>query len=48
VEGALDGSPDHRLVAAVEAVEIAQRDDRAAKRVRDRRGEAQALHRIGA
>ena len=32
VKAALDGAPDHRLVAEVEAVEIAERDD-AARRV---------------
>ena len=48
VEGALDRAADHRLMATVEAVEIAQRDDRAAERFGYRRGEAQALHRIGA
>src|SRR5258708_705767 len=36
--------PDHRLMARVEAVEIAQRDDRATQRIRDRLVMEQALH----
>ena len=47
VRAALHRPPDHRLVAEVEAVEIAERDDRAAKRVGDRLVEAQALHACG-
>ena len=47
VRAALHRAPDHRLVAEVEAVEIAQRDDRAAKLLRDRLVVEQALHQIG-
>jgi hypothetical protein len=44
VRAALHGSPDHRLVAKMEAIEIAKRDDRAAKLLRDRLVMEQALH----
>ena len=44
VRAALHGAADHRLVAEVKAVEIAERDDRAAKGVGDRLVEGQALH----
>ena len=42
--GARDGAAHHRLVALVKAVEIAERDDAAAKCVRNRRAPVQALH----
>ena len=42
--GARDGAAHHRLVALVKSVEIAERDDAAAKRVRNRRAPVQALH----
>ena len=44
MRAARDRPPDHGLVAEVEAVEIAERDDRAAKRVGNRLVEGQALH----
>ena len=43
--GAIDGAADHRLVALVKSVEIAERDDAAAKMGRNRRAPVQALHR---
>ena len=42
---ALHRSADHRLVAKVETVEIAERDDRSAKLVWDRLVVEQSLHR---
>ena len=45
--GAIDGAADHRLVAEVKSVEIAERDDAAAKMGRNRRAPIQALHRDG-
>ena len=44
VEAALDRAPDHRLVAEMEAVEIAERDDASPKPVGDSAGEGKALH----
>src|SRR5690606_19111949 len=44
VRPTLHCAPDHGLVAEMEAVEIAERDHRAAKRLRDRLVEGQALH----
>ena len=44
MRAALHRSPDHRLVAEVKAVEIAQRDDRAAQGFRDWLVVEQALH----
>ena len=44
VEAALDCSPDHRLVAKMEAIEIAEGDDCPAQGFGDPTGEAQALH----
>ena len=44
MRAALHRPPDHRLVAQVKAVEIAERNHRAAKRVRDRLVVEQALH----
>ncbi len=44
MRAALYCSPDHRLVAEVKAVEIAKRDDRAAKLVGYRLVVEQALH----
>ncbi len=44
VRAALHRPPDHRLVAEMEAIEIAQRDDRAAQGIRDRLVVEQALH----
>jgi hypothetical protein len=41
---ALDGTADHRLVPDVESVEIAERDDAAAKPLRNRRAAVQPLH----
>ena len=41
---ARDGAADHRLVAGMKSVEIAERDDAAAKRGRNRRAPVQALH----
>jgi hypothetical protein len=40
----LDRPPDHRLVPQVKPVEIAQRHNRAAHRIRYRLVEGQALH----
>ena len=48
VRAARHRSPDHRLVAEVEAVEIAQRHDRAAQGFGDRLVEGQALHAVRA
>ena len=42
---AIDGAADHRLVAEMKSVEIAERDDAAAKMGRNRRAPVQALHR---
>ena len=42
--GARHGAAHHRLVALVKSVEIAERDDAAAKCVRNRRAPVQALH----
>jgi hypothetical protein len=47
VKAALDRPPDHRLVAEVESVEIAEGDDAPAKLLRDASGEGQALHSLG-
>jgi hypothetical protein len=44
VKSPLDRSPDHRLVAEMEAVEIAERDDASPQVVGDAAGEGQALH----
>ena len=44
VESALDRAADHRLVAEVEAVEIAERDDAPLQGFGDAAGEGQALH----
>ncbi len=44
VEAALDRAPDHRLVAEMESVEIAERDDAPPEAVGDAAGEGQALH----
>ena len=44
VEAALDRSPDHRLVAEMKSVEIAERDDASPEVVGDAAGEGQALH----
>jgi hypothetical protein len=44
VEAALDRSPDHCLVAEMEAVEIAEGDDGPSEIVGDPAGEGQALH----
>ena len=44
VEAARDRPPDHRLVAEMEAVEIAERDDAPLEAVGDAAGEGQALH----
>ena len=44
VEGARDRAPDHRLVAEVESVEIAECDDAPLKVVGDAAGEGEALH----
>ena len=47
VKAARDRPPDHRLVAQMKAVEIAERDDAAAECFGDRLVEGQALHRRG-
>ena len=47
VRAALHGAIDHRLMAQMEAVEIAQREDRTAQFFGDRLVEGQALHRDG-
>ena len=47
VEAARDRPPDHRLVAQMKAVEIAERDDAAAETLGDRLVEGQPLHRRG-
>ena len=44
MRAALHRAADHRLMAKVKAVKIAQRDDCAPARVRDRAIEGQALH----
>ena len=44
MEGARDRPPDHRLVAEVESVEIAERDDAPREAVGDAAVEGQALH----
>ena len=43
--GALDRAAHHRLVARVKSIEIAERDDAAAKPLRNRRAAVQPLHR---
>src|SRR5690242_15054933 len=48
VEAALHRSSDHRLVAEVETVEIAECDDGPAQAFGDAAGEGQALHRAAA
>ena len=42
--GALDRAADHRLVPVVKSIEIAERDDAPAKRLRNRRAAVQPLH----
>jgi hypothetical protein len=42
--GALDGAGDHGLVPPVKSIEIAERDDAPAKRLRNRRAAVQPLH----
>jgi hypothetical protein len=44
VERALDRAPDHRLVAQMESVEIAEGDDAPVEAIRDAAVEGEALH----
>ena len=44
MKAALDRAPDHRLVAEMKAIEIAERDDASPQAFGDAAGECQALH----